>query len=152
MSDRKAIEERRLRWVEATSAGDVDATVSMLTDDIVWFPPESEALRGREAVRAWMEPFFELFEYDFSVLDVRLQLAGDWALEHAVFTSKLTSRHDGRVSTHGGFYMLNWRRGTDGAWHIDRYFDVSEIIGGQPHSAEPENPHAQEPGPAPRRT
>jgi uncharacterized protein (TIGR02246 family) len=129
VSDRVAIEERRRRWVEVTCAADAEESAALLTEDVVWFPPNSEALSGRAAVREWMEPFFEMFEYQFSVLDVRLRLAGSWALEQAVFTSQLTSRHDGRSSTHGGFYLLNWRRESDGLWYIDRYIDVSELGG-----------------------
>lgn len=127
MSDRIAIEERRKLWIDCTCAADVDGSVELLTDDVVWFPPSGEALEGKEAVRDWMAPFFEVFEYGFSVLDVRLRLAGDWALEHAVFTSELTSRHDGRKSTHGGFYLLTWRRSEEGDWYIDRYIDVSDL-------------------------
>lgn len=129
MSDRVAIEERRREWVEVTCQADAARSTSLLTEDAVWFPPNSEALSGRQAVRDWMEPFFEMFEYEFSVLDVRLRLAGNWALEHGVFTSQLTSRHDGRSSTHGGFYLLNWRRQPDEKWYIDRYIDVSELGG-----------------------
>lgn len=129
MSDRVAIEERRQEWVAVTCAADAVGSARMLTKDVVWFPPNSEALGGRKAVQEWMEPFFEMFEYQFSVLDVRLRLAGNWALEHAVFTSQLTSRHDGRSSTHGGFYILNWHKEPDGIWYIDRYIDVSELGG-----------------------
>ena len=130
MSDRIAIESRRRAWIEATCAADAPSSVALLTEDIVWFPPGSRAFRGRDEVKEWMESFFDVFEYQFSVVDVQLRLAGDWALEHAVFSSQLTSRVDGRKSTHGGFYLLNWRREEDGEWYIDRYIDVTEITAG----------------------
>jgi uncharacterized protein (TIGR02246 family) len=130
VSDRVAIESRRKEWIEATCAADAARSAALLTEDIVWFPPGSRAIRGRQAVQEWMESFFDVFEYEFSVFDVHLRLAGEWALEHAVFSSQLTSRVDGRKSTHGGFYLLSWRREADGEWYIDRYVDVTDITGG----------------------
>ena len=126
MSDRVAIEQRRQHWIEVTTAGDAARCVELLTENAVWFPPGMPAMRGRQAVRDWMAPLFELYEYEFSVLDPQLRLAGDWALERGTFTSILTSRYDGRQTGHNGEYLISWRRESDGEWYIERYMHLSE--------------------------
>jgi len=73
-----------------------------------------------------MEPFFEIYEYEFSVLEPRLRLAGDWAVERGTFDSVLTSRHDGRQSHHAGEYLISWRRESDGEWYIERYIHLTD--------------------------
>ena len=126
-SDRVAIEQRRKRWVDVTARGDAESCVQLLTEDAVWFPPDVAALSGRVQIRDWMAPFFELYEYDFSVLDPKLQLAGDRALERGMFESVHTSRYDGRQTAHSGEYLINWRRESDGEWYIERYMLLSDL-------------------------
>lgn len=129
MSDRVAIEHRRQQWIDVTTAGDAAGCVELLTEDGVWFPPGMAALRGREPIRDWMAPFFELYEYEFTVLKSQLRLAGDWALDRGMFTSILTSRFDGRQTSHSGEYLISWRRESDGQWYIERYIHLSDSEG-----------------------
>lgn len=127
MSDRVAIEQRRQRWIDVTTAGDAASCVELLTEDAVWFPPGMmAALCGREPIRDWMAPFFELYEYEFTVLNSQLRLAGDWALDRGMFTSILTSRYDGRQTSHNGEYLISWKRESDGQWYIERYMHLSD--------------------------
>lgn len=127
LSDRVAIEARRQVWVDVTTAGDAETCVSLLTDEAVWFPPGMAALHGRGPIKEWMAPFFELYKYEFSVLNPQLRLAGDWAVERGLFTSGLTSRHDGRESSHSGEYLIVWKREPDGEWYIERYIHLSDV-------------------------
>jgi len=126
-SDRVAIDQRRQRWVDLTAGGDAGGCVQLLTEDAVWFPPDMAALSGRAQIRDWMAPFFELYEYEFSVVNPQLRLAGNWALERGVFRSFHTSRFDGRRSEHSGKYLISWRRESDGEWYIERYMHLSDL-------------------------
>jgi uncharacterized protein (TIGR02246 family) len=127
MSDRVAIERRRQRWVDLTTDGDAASCVQLLTEDAVWFPPDMAALSGRAEIRDWMAPFFELYEYEFSVSNPQLRLAGNWALDRGVFKSVHTSRYDGRQTEHSGEYLISWRRESDGEWYIERYMHLSDL-------------------------
>ena len=132
MSDREAIEQRRQVWVDLTSAGDADGCVELLTDDAVWFPPGMAALCGRDQIRDWMASFFDIYEYQFSVPNPSLRLAGDWALDRATFISTLTSRFDGRQTDAKGEYLICWRRESDGDWYIERYMYLADPLEGAP--------------------
>ena len=126
-SDRVAIDQRRQRWIDVTTCGDAASCVELLTEDAVWFPPGMAALCGRQPVLDWMAPFFELYEYEFSVLNPQLRLAGNWALERGIFSSVLTSRYDGKRTSHSGEYLISWRRESDGEWYIERYMHLSDL-------------------------
>lgn len=110
----------------AVNARSPDAYLDVLTEDIVWIPPGQPAIAGHDAMRAWMTPFFERFDYDFSAEPAGVRVAGDRAIERGRFTSRLREGGGGWM-THGGDYVILWRRGADGGWRIERYLDVTDL-------------------------
>lgn len=127
----EAITRRRREWVEAVNARDLEAYADLVTEDLVWLPPMGEPIESREAFRAWLQPFFESWEYDFSVEARRIQAFDGWCVERGRFLSRLTPAGGGEAREHGGEYLIFWRLDGDGAWRIERYADVT--------SAEPES-------------
>ena len=122
----ESLTRSRDRWIAAVNARSPDAYVDVLTEDIVWIPPGQGAVRGHDAMRAWLTPFFDRFEYDFTVEPAGVRLAGDWAIERGHFTSRLREA-EGKWMTHGGDYLVLWRRAADGQWLIERYVDVTGL-------------------------
>lgn len=129
-----AIQKRRRAWIVAINEGDVVAHAALLAEDAVWLPPGQPAVAGREAIAEWLLPFFEQHGYDFSITDARVRVAGDWAVERATFTSRLTPTDGGETMTHTGTYVLLWRREADG-WYIERYVDDTALPGNGPQEA-----------------
>lgn len=125
--DRSAINASRREWIAATNAEDPERCVAVMDTDVVWFPPGMPALQGRQAIHEWMTPFFRQYTYDLSVSDVRVRLAGEWAVERGTFTSNLTSRADGKSGSHSGKYLIVWHRETDDRWYMERYIDVTDL-------------------------
>jgi len=123
----KKIREQRESWLNAVNQNDILAMQDILTEDAVWIPPGLPALNGRKAIVDWMGPFFETFNYEFSINNMRIKGAGNWAFEQAQFTSKLTPKDDdGAASTHEGKYIMIWRWEKDNTWRIERYLDDSD--------------------------
>jgi uncharacterized protein (TIGR02246 family) len=129
MDDKEGIDRTRREWIAATNAEDPERCVAVMDTDIVWFPPGMAAMQGRQAVHEWMAPFFGRFKYDFSVRDVRVRMAGEWAVERGTFTSNLTSRDDGKSGRHSGQYLILWHRETDERWYMERYIDITDMSG-----------------------
>ena len=127
--DLQAIASRREQWVAAVNARDVDRYLELLTEDVVWFPPGQAALHGRGAFKAWVEPFFERFSYEFDLLAPTLRLAGDWAVERGGFETLMKSVEDGQAGRHTGSYLVIWRRDSDDVWCIERYLDETQAPG-----------------------
>lgn len=121
---------RRQEWIAIVNAGDVNRYLSLLTEDCVWLPPGLPALTAKPAIGAWLKPFFDRFRYEFSITDIGLRIAGDWAIECALFESKMTPRCGGVPISHGGTYVVLWRKEPDGNWYVERYADATGTIHG----------------------
>ena len=138
MNDLEIIDARRAEWVAVVNQQDRDRYADLFTPDAVWFPPGLAAIQGREVIREWLRPFFEQYDYEFSISSPRVRVAGSWAIERGTFTSTLKSLSDGASSSHTGTYLVLWRREGDDQWYIERYLDITEML--QPHSASGHNP------------
>lgn len=119
-----AIAAVRARWVQALNDGSAAAFVQCVTEDAVWLPPRGDAIQGRAAIAAWLEPLFARYDYTYTTADERLRLAGDWAVEEARFRTVLRPKGEtGDPLVHDGRHLLIWRRLATGRWLIDRYVD-----------------------------
>ena len=116
---------QRARWVSAINAGSPDEFVAVLAPDAVWLPPGSPAISGKDAIREWLETPLRLYEYDYTIRDVKLRVAGDWAVEKASFRTEATTGSGEAMPAHTGTYVVLWRRSAAGAWLIERYIDES---------------------------
>jgi len=121
----EAISKQRAAWVAAINDGSVDRFVAVLTDDAVWLPYGRAAINGKERVREWLGPAFAAFDYRYSVSDVRVRVAGDWAVERASFHTKAQTKLGDDAPDHEGDYTMLWRKTSSGAWMIERYIDHS---------------------------
>ena len=125
MNDSKAeIAAVRQRWVEAINAGSAAGFVQCVTEDAVWLPPRGDAIQGRAAIAAWLAPLFAQYRYDYTTVEERVRLAGDWAIEEARFRTVLHPKSEpGDPLVHDGRYLLIWQRLPSGQWLIERYVD-----------------------------
>lgn len=120
---REAIRQRRESWIAAINAGDADGFVAVLAEDAVWLPSGRSAIRGKERVREWLAAPFAEFDYDYTVADIRVRVAGDFAVENARFRTRAEKRQGGEAPPHDGTYTIIWRRTGSHGWLIDRYID-----------------------------
>ncbi len=121
--DLAAIARQREVWIAAINDGTPDGFVSVLAADAVWLPAMRPAISGKAQIRDWLEKPFAEFDYDYSVSDVRVRLAGDWAVERANFRTEATTRSGQEAPIHEGEYTIIWSRSSNGEWIIDRYID-----------------------------
>lgn len=121
MCDIRALDERRAEWVAAVNTRDLHRYLAVVTEDVVWLPPGHAALRGREALRTWLNPFLETFLYEFSINKVAARIVEPAAVERGSFRSTVTGQ-----TVHTGRYTAWWRC-DEGIWFIERYADVSEF-------------------------
>ena len=122
----KEIRKQREEWLDAVNKNDITRVTDVLTEDAVWIPPGMPALNGKEAISDWINPFFETYDYEFKLDSLDIRGAGDWAVEHASFTSRLSPKDGGEGSEHHGKYIMIWRWEKDNKWRIERYLDTSD--------------------------
>ncbi len=64
----KAIKKQRQHWLDAVNKNDIESIKKILSNKAVWIPPGMPALTGKKAIVDWMNPFFEDFNYEFSIV------------------------------------------------------------------------------------
>ena len=106
---------------EAWKAGDWNTLAGFYTDDTIWMPPGEAPLRGKDALRAWVEPIWN----DYTVVELSMPseeivVIDDWAYERHF--EILEIYEVGEEPTR--YYLKGvriFRRGEDGSWKIARY-------------------------------
>lgn len=124
------ISTKRESWVEAINAGSADGFVAVVAPDAVWLPSRQPAIQGADRIREWLVDPFSQYDYDYSIEDIRVRLAGDWAVENSRFRTRAVDRSGDPAPLHEGEYTILWKRTPGVGWLIDRYID---------HSGEPGN-------------
>lgn len=122
---REAIDRRREAWITAINRGDPDGFVAVVAEDAVWVPWGRDAIRGRDRIHDWLQEPFARFTYDYEVADVRLRVAGVWAVERAHFRTRATGPGGEEAPIHEGEYTILWHYTSSDGWLIDRYIDHS---------------------------
>lgn len=123
-----ALGRRRSSWVAAVNAGSVDGHASLIGEQVLWLRPGQLALYGRKQVLDWLAPFFDQFEYRFSVERAALRITDDWAVDRGVFTSRVRPRGAELWDEHTGVYLITWRLEPDGLWYVYQYVDVTGLL------------------------
>lgn len=73
-----------MRWeayVDAINSNEIERYLSTVTDDIVYLPPSSEPIIGKDAVGAWVAGYFEAISTVWTKTTVELVVQGDLAYE-----------------------------------------------------------------------
>jgi uncharacterized protein (TIGR02246 family) len=119
-STRKTIADGYIRWTEATKLKDVDAVVSLYTDDATILPDEGEPVSGKDAVRAfyreWCEKKDKLVEQKFE--NINSVQTGDLVIDSTKYSG--VSIRDGKEAVFRGKRLVIWRREFQGPWRILR--------------------------------
>lgn len=115
--------ESHRAWIRAVNDTDLDGYADLVCEDVMWLPPGGDPVEGRAAFRRWLAPFFEAYDYDFTIDDAAISVTGGYAVEKGRFRSVMTPRSGGGATEHGGRFIALWREDADGRWRIDRYVD-----------------------------
>jgi len=78
-ADLAAIKAVRHEHVAAVNAGDLEAMLGGMADDVVYLPPAQPPVLGKEALRSTVQPYYEQFEAHFSMNAEETVAAGDCA-------------------------------------------------------------------------
>ncbi len=119
-AEQAAIEQAQRDWLAATNQpGEegADGYASFVTDDAVWLPPNGALVEGRDAVRAWVQPFTEAEDSSvtWEATRVEVSAAGDLAYSMGTYEYSLKDAEGNPVSGKGKFVDI-WKKQTDGSW------------------------------------
>jgi uncharacterized protein (TIGR02246 family) len=116
---RAAIEAANARFSEAFARGDVKAIVAMYTPDAIVFPPDSEMIRGNEAIGHFWKTTRDNGAQSATLTTVDVGRSGDIADE--VGEVSVTIQPAGKEpTTAAAKYVVVWKRQSDGSWKLHR--------------------------------
>ena len=116
---RAAIEATNAKFSEAFARGDTKALAAMYTSDAIAFPPDSEMIRGNEAVAKFWKATRDGGVQSATLTTDDVGRSGDVAYE--VGKVSLTIRPEGKEpTTAAAKYVVVWKRQPDGSWKLHR--------------------------------
>src|SRR5262245_51000374 len=116
---RAAIESANAKFSEAFARGDAKALAAMYTSDAIAFPPDSEMIRGNEAIGEFWKATRDSGVQSAVLTTVDVERSGDLASE--VGTVSLTIQAAGTAPTTAtAKYVVVWKRQADGSWKLHR--------------------------------
>ena len=105
--------------LEAIKAGDVDALMKDLEDDVVFMPPADMTLYGRQEVEEWWRDYFEYFSIvNIENTERSVGVVGDCAVERTAYSVKLVPKKGGAPIYDDARFLDVWRRQSDGSWKL----------------------------------
>ena len=114
-----AIEAANAKFSEAFARGDAKALASMYTSDAIVFPPDSEMIRGNEAIGDFWKAARNGGVREVALTTVEVGQSGDVAYEVGK-VSLTVQAHGNEPTTAGAKYVVVWKRQADGSWKLHR--------------------------------
>ncbi|PSL31324.1 YybH family protein [Dyadobacter jiangsuensis] len=93
-NDRQQIEKLRLIVQEAENTGNLEMMTAILADDITVIAPGSPVINtkagGVDFLRSWFDAFYIEISYESQDIEIREDLAYEWAIYQQTTTDKQT--------------------------------------------------------------
>ena len=116
---RVAIEAANTKFSEAFARGDAKSLAAMYTSDAIVFPPDSEMIRGNEAIGEFWKATRNSGVQSVALTTIDVGGSGDVAYEAGKVS--LTIQPAGKESTTAAAkYLVVWKREGDGSWKLHR--------------------------------
>ena len=109
--DIEVLNDMRTAHVQATLAGDCDASYAMFAEDVVYLVPNDATVEGRAAMRALCEPV-----QDFTVDSHGIDGNADLAFDRGTWSRTSMSEGVDEATTISGKYVMIARKQADGSW------------------------------------
>ena len=127
-TDIAAINELYNQYCIQANAGDLDNFLSLWEDNAIRMDPDKPSFIGKENIRKFFEPSFELFSVNVAVYgDTEIQISGDMAFSRGTYTLSLTPKEGGPKTTFDGKWLDILKRQIYGSWKI--YIDMINYNG-----------------------
>ena len=113
---REDIDQRNRAFEAAFNSGDMAALAAAYAEDATVMPPDSEPVRGRQAIQQFWQGARDSGIQTIALHTVQVDAEGDMAAE--IGTADLTVQAGGQASTVGVKYVVVWKRRGSGPWEL----------------------------------
>jgi len=105
-------------YIEAENAGDVNAKLSLFTDDAVLMPPNEPTVSGKDAIRSWQQATYDQVALQVTDTLEELKLFGDWGFARGSYSADINLKAGGKLPQEDGKFLVIIKRQPDGFWKI----------------------------------
>lgn len=129
--ERRHLLERDAEWAALAAEGRaIDRMLSYWTEDAEVYPPGMAPVRGKAALRAYVETALAIPGFHITWTTSTATLSPDGQFAYLLSSNAVTSPGaDGNLVTAHGRAVTVWRRDTDGEWRcaVDIWNDAPAI-------------------------
>ena len=118
--DERAIRDVVERWHRATEAGDVDAVLDLMVEDVVFLVAGHAPMRGRGAFEQGLRTLLATHRIESSGNVREVVASGDLAYCWTELDVSIHPRAGGEAVMRSGSALTILRRQADGAWRVVR--------------------------------
>jgi len=118
--DERAIRDVVERWHRATEAGDVDAVLDLMVEDVVFLVAGHAPMRGRGAFKQGLRTLLATHRIESSGNVREVVASGDLAYCWTELDVSIRPRAGGEAVMRSGSALTILRRQADGAWRVVR--------------------------------
>ena len=120
MSDDQAIRELVAQWHRATAAGDVDAVLRLMAEDVVFLVAGKPPMKGRGAFERGLRGLLATHRIDSTGEVQEVAVSGDLAYSRTRLQVRITPLAGGEPVERSGNTLSIYRRQDDGSWVMVR--------------------------------
>ncbi|MCH9005963.1 MAG: DUF4440 domain-containing protein [Proteobacteria bacterium] len=104
----------------AQAAGDVDASMDLLTDDAVGMPSDAPILGGADAWRTYWENLYSGVSLEPALSDEEYRAGGDWGFVSGTWTVSVAAEEEGEPQRTAANFVVVVHREDVGVWKLAR--------------------------------
>jgi uncharacterized protein (TIGR02246 family) len=120
MKDEEAIKRLIGEWHRATNAGEVDAVLPLMAEDVTFLVPGQPPMKGRRAFEEGLRTLLASHHIESTGEVQEIVVSGDLAYCWTVLTVRITPRSGGSAQARSGSALSVLRRQPDGSWVVVR--------------------------------
>lgn len=110
----------REEYIQAENAGDVEGILRTCKEDIVFIPPESPPVEGKEAAGEFLGGFLEAFSVDLDLSSNGVVVDGDLAYDWGTVSGTMTP-DGGESQAVSNSYLIVFERDDTGSWRQSKH-------------------------------
>ncbi len=119
-SDDAAAHQVHGDYVTAINSNNLELLLAILTEDVVFLSAGEPVMVGKDAVRPWLEGYFNAFKTHWDKPVQEFIVNGDWAFERYSYKSTDTPVEGGEIIEDTGWGLVIYHHDADGKWRVAR--------------------------------
>ena len=129
-ADEAAINAIWSKYISSLEAGDIDAWLSLWTEDGVQMPPNEPPVIGKDQLRARTGGALDVFAVEIDITNQEIGISSNIAFSRGVYTATFAPKDGSEPIPVDGKFMTILKRQADGGWKIHRDIFNSNLPSG----------------------